>query len=400
MTIKYHEDRHFGEYGGQYVPETIMGAVEELEKAHKNYFKQDEFQEEFRRILREYAGRPTPLTYVEKFSEEIGTEVYLKREDLLHTGAHKLNNTIGQILLADRMDKERIIAETGAGQHGVATATVCAYFDKECVVYMGEEDIKRQALNVYRMELLGAEVREVTSGGGTLKDATNAAIRDWVSNVDNTHYLIGSVVGPYPYPAIVRDFQSIIGQEVRRQFKEKSGSACPDGLIACIGGGSNAMGLFTDFIKDEAVDFFGVEAAGEGLDTDRHSASLLNGHPGVLHGSKSYLMSDEDGQVIIPHSISAGLDYPGVGPQLADLKDSSRLQVAGAPDDLALEGFKRLSELEGIIPALEPAHVVGYLLENPEFLDGKNEVVMNLSGRGDKDMHSVAHHEGREIDSV
>ncbi len=375
-----------------------MAAVEELQEAHERYFAREEFQEEFREILAEYAGRPTPLTYAGKFSEEIGTDIFLKREDLLHTGAHKLNNTIGQILLADRMNKQRIIAETGAGQHGVATATVCAYFDKECVVYMGEEDIERQALNVYRMELLGAEVREVTSGGGTLKDATNAAIRDWVSNIDNTHYLIGSVVGPYPYPALVRDFQAVIGEETRRQFSEMTGVDLPDGLIACVGGGSNAMGLFTEFIPEKSVDLFGVEAAGEGLESGRHSAPLLQGHPGVLHGSKSYLMSDEDGQVIIPHSISAGLDYPGVGPQLADLKDSGRLEVVGATDDLALEGFRHLSEMEGIIPALEPAHVIGYLERNPELLAGCERVVMNLSGRGDKDMHSVARHEEKEID--
>ncbi len=376
-----------------------MAALEELQQAHEKYFGEEKFQREFRQILAEYAGRPTPLTYAGKFSEEIGTEIYLKREDLLHTGAHKLNNTIGQILLAERMDKKRIIAETGAGQHGVATATVCAYFDKECVVYMGKEDIKRQALNVYRMELLGAEVREVTSSGGTLKDATNAAIRDWVSNVDNTHYLIGSVVGPYPYPAIVRDFQAVIGRETKKQFTEMTGSNLPDGLIACVGGGSNAMGLYADFIPDKSVDFFGVEAAGEGLASGRHSAPLLEGYPGVLHGSKSYLMSDEDGQVIIPHSISAGLDYPGVGPQLADLKDSGRLEVVGATDDLALKGFKRLSELEGIIPALEPAHVVGYLLENPGLVEKCGQVVLNLSGRGDKDMHSVARHENKEIQS-
>ncbi len=397
MTVSYHEDRHFGEFGGQYVPETLLAPLEELASAYEKYIDDADFQAEFRSILKEYSGRPTPLTYTAQFSQQIGCEVFLKREDLNHTGAHKLNNAIGQILLADRMDKERIIAETGAGQHGVATATVCAYFDKECIVYMGEKDIKRQSLNVYRMELLGARVEPVSSGGGTLKDATNEAIRDWVTNVDNTHYLLGSVVGPYPYPDMVRDFQSVIGEEAREQFEEQTGSL-PDGLVACVGGGSNAMGLFTPFLSEEEINLYGVEAAGEGVETGHHSAPLVAGDSGVLHGSKSYLMSDEEGQVQIPHSIAAGLDYPGVGPQLAHLKDSGRLQVVAAEDEQVISGFKLLAALEGIIPALEPAHVFGYLADNPEWLAGCDRVIINLSGRGDKDVLEVAEYEGRELD--
>ncbi|MFB6347591.1 MAG: tryptophan synthase subunit beta [bacterium] len=395
MSFSYHKERHFGDYGGQYVPETLMEALAELDEAYRHYVEQDDFQTEFRDLLEEYSGRPTPLTLAERFSEEVNNEIWLKREDLNHTGAHKLNNTLGQILLADRMGKDRIIAETGAGQHGVATATVCAYFDMDCVVYMGEEDIERQSLNVYRMELLGADVEPVTAGCGTLKDATNEAIRDWVTNVDSTHYIIGSVVGPYPYPNIVRDFQSVIGRETREQFLEQAGGT-PDGLVACIGGGSNAMGLFADFLDDE-VPFYGVEAGGEGVDTDRHAAPLVEGSPGVLHGSKSYLMSDEDGQIEPPYSISAGLDYPGVGPQLADLKDSGRLAVVPADDDLAVRGYKKLSEWEGLIPALEPAHAIGYLIENPDWLGDDDRVVLNLSGRGDKDVRTVADYEGREL---
>jgi tryptophan synthase beta chain len=396
MTINYHEERHFGSYGGQYVPETMLEALEEMTEAYFKCREDEDFQNRFRKILKEYAGRPTPLTFCERFSETIGTEVYFKREDLNHTGAHKLNNTIGQILLADQMGKERIIAETGAGQHGVATATVCAYFDKECIVYMGAEDMKRQALNVYRMELLGAEVRKVTSGGQTLKDATNEALRDWVTNIDDTYYLMGSVVGPFPYPHIVRDFQSVIGEETREQFKEQAGGL-PDLLVACVGGGSNAMGLFAPFIADD-IPFLGVEAGGSGLDTGRHSAALVTGVPGVLHGSKSYLMSDEDGQVIIPHSIAAGLDYPGVGPQLSNLKDSGRLQVVAVEDDTVIKGFKTLSELEGIIPALEPSHAIGYMIENTGEFAEYERIVVNLSGRGDKDVISVANYEGRELD--
>ncbi|MFB6356477.1 MAG: tryptophan synthase subunit beta, partial [bacterium] len=299
-------------------------------------------------------------------------------------------------LLADRMGKDRIIAETGAGQHGVATATVCAYFDKDCLIYMGEEDIERQSLNVYRMELLGAEVEAVTSGCGTLKDATNEAIRDWVTNVEDTHYIIGSVVGPYPYPDIVREFQSVIGREARDQFEQNAGGN-PDGLIACIGGGSNAMGLFDEFLDDRNIHFYGIEAAGEGIDTGKHAAPLYAGSPGVLHGSKSYLMSDEDGQITPPHSISAGLDYPGVGPQLARLMDDGRLTVEAAEDETAVDGFKVLSELEGLIPALEPAHAIGYLVKNPDWVSDVDRVIFNLSGRGDKDVRTVADFEGKSL---
>lgn len=395
VSFSYHEERHFGDYGGQYVPETLMEALEQLDESYRQYIENEEFQSEFRSLLEEYSGRPTPLTLAERFSEEVGAEVWLKREDLNHTGAHKLNNTLGQILLADRMGKDRIIAETGAGQHGVATATVCAYFDMDCVVYMGEEDIERQSLNVYRMELLGADVESVASGCGTLKDATNEAIRDWVTNVEDTHYIIGSVVGPYPYPNIVRDFQAVIGRETREQFLEQAGGS-PDGLVACIGGGSNAMGLFADFLDDD-IQFFGVEAGGDGVDTDRHAAPLVEGDPGVLHGSKSYLLSDEDGQIEPPYSISAGLDYPGVGPQLAELKDQGKLSVVPADDDVAVKGFKKLSEWEGLIPALEPAHAIGYMVENPDWLNDVGRVVLNLSGRGDKDVRTVADYEGREL---
>ncbi len=354
-----------------------MQALEELEDAYETYLEDEEFMGEYRSLLSEYSGRPTPLTLAERFSEEVGTEVWLKRDDLNHTGAHKLNNTLGQILLADRMGKDRIIAETGAGQHGVATATVCAYFDKECIVYMGEEDIERQSLNVFRMKLLGAEIEPVTSGGGTLKDATNEAIRDWVTNVENTHYIIGSVVGPHPYPAMVRDFQSVIGKEAREQFNEKAGGR-PDALVACIGGGSNAMGLFSAFLDFEDVDLHGVEAGGKGLESDQHAAPLVEGERGVLHGSMSFLMSDEDGQVEPPYSISAGLDYPGVGPQLA-------------------QGFHKMSEFEGIIPALEPSHAVGYLVEHPEWIQQHERIIFNMCGRGDKDVRTVADFEGHEL---
>ncbi len=396
MKISYHTERHFGQFGGQFVPETLLAPLEELNAAYKKYLDDADFQKEFRRILAEYGGRPTPLTYAGQLSEEVGVEVYLKREDLNHTGAHKLNNAIGQILLADRMGKERIIAETGAGQHGVAVATVCAYFNKDCLVYMGEKDIKRQALNVYRMELLGARVEPVTSGGKTLKDATNEAIRDWVTNVEDTHYLLGSVVGPYPYPDMVRDFQSVIGREARKQFRGRVGRD-PSGLIACVGGGSNAMGLFAPFLQNSSVKLFGVEAAGEGIETGRHSAPLCAGNHGVLHGSKSYLMSDEDGQVKTPHSISAGLDYPGVGPQLARLMEQGRLKVTAVKDDLVIEGFKYLSALEGIIPALEPAHVFGLLKKDPGWLGDCENIIVCLSGRGDKDVLEVAEYENREL---
>ncbi len=388
----------FGPYGGRYVPETLIRALDELTKAYESAWEDEEFRDRLDEYYREFGGRPTPLTRADRFSEHVGTEVYLKRDELNHTGAHKLNNTLGQILLAERMDKQRIIAETGAGQHGVATATVCAHFDKDCVVYMGEEDLERQSLNVYRMELLGAEVRGVSSGNGTLKDATNEAIRDWVTNVDDTHYIIGSVVGPSPYPDMVRDFQSVIGKEARQQYDDRVGGL-PDALIACVGGGSNAMGLFSEFL-DEDVPLIGVEAAGKGVDTDEHAAPLVEGDPGVLHGSKSYLMSDEDGQVQIPHSVSAGLDYPGVGPQLAHLKDEGRLQVVAATDDEAIHGFKVMSELEGIIPALEPSHAIGYLSRHPDILEDKDSVILNLCGRGDKDVRSVAEYEDWEPEAA
>jgi len=396
MPITYHEERHFGEFGGQFVPETLMEPLEQLNQAFRHYLEQPDFQSEYHETLEEYGGRPTPLTLAERFSEEVGTEIWLKREDLNHTGAHKLNNTIGQILLADRMGKQRIIAETGAGQHGVATATVCAYFDKDCVIYMGEEDMERQSLNVYRMELLGATVEKVTSGGGTLKDATNETLRDWVSNVEDTHYIIGSVVGPYPYPDMVREFQAVIGREVREQYLREN-DQLPDGLVACIGGGSNAMGIFAGFLADTDVEFYGVEAAGKGIDSGEHAAPLFAGQPGVLHGSKSYLMSDDDGQIVTPHSISAGLDYPGVGPQLSSLREEGRLSVGTATDESAVEGFKQLSEWEGIIPALEPAHAIGKILNDPGWLADCDSVILNLSGRGDKDVRTVADFEGKQL---
>ncbi len=396
MSVRDHAERHFGPFGGQYVPETLMVALQELAEAFGRLREEDGFRASYRRLLEEYGGRPTPLTRADRLSEELGRQVYLKREDLNHTGAHKLNNTLGQILLADRMGKERIIAETGAGQHGVATATVCAYFDKECIVYMGEEDIRRQSLNVYRMELLGARVEEVTSGRGTLKDATNQAIRDWVSNVGSTHYILGSVVGPYPYPDLVREFQSVIGRETRRQYRQKEGGL-PDALVACVGGGSNAMGLFAPFLEDP-VDLYGVEAAGEGIESGRHAAPLVAGDRGVLHGSMSYLLSDDDGQIITPYSISAGLDYPGVGPQLAQLMEEGRLKVEAATDAAAVEAYKALSRWEGIIPALEPSHALGYLIDHPEWLEGHESIVLNLSGRGDKDVRTVADFEGEQLD--
>ncbi len=396
MEISFHKERHFGKFGGQFVPETLVAPLEELADAYNHFIKDSQFQQDLRKIFKEYGGRPTPLTYAGQLSEELGRKIFLKREDLNHTGAHKLNNAIGQILLADRMGKERIIAETGAGQHGVAVATVCAYFNKDCVVYMGEKDTERQALNVYRMELLGARVEPVKSGGKTLKDATNEAIRDWVTNVEDTHYLLGSVVGPYPYPDMVRDFQAVIGNEAKEQFAQQHGGK-PDGLLACIGGGSNAMGLFAPFLEDKEVRLFGVEAAGSGLDTGHHSAPLVTAGPGVLHGSKSFLMCDEDGQVMTPHSIAAGLDYPGVGPQLAQLKEQGRLKVTAVPDELVIRGFKHLSKLEGIIPALEPAHLFGLFLDRPEWLEECETVIINLSGRGDKDVIEVAEYENREL---
>jgi len=372
-----------------------MRALDEVEAAHAAASTDPEFQRELEALLRDFVGRPTPLYRARRLEEAAAHDgVWLKREDLSHTGAHKINNTMGQVLLARRMGKRRIIAETGAGQHGVATATACALFDLECVVYMGEEDVERQALNVYRMELLGAEVRPVSSGTKTLKDATNEAIRDWVTNVESTHYIIGSVVGPDPFPRMVRDFQSVIGREARAQMLEAAGRL-PAVVVACVGGGSNAMGIFHAFIPDEDVALVGVEAAGEGISTGRHAASLSAGRPGVLHGSLSYLLQDEDGQVAPAHSVSAGLDYPGVGPEHSWLKESGRATYTSVTDQEALAAFHSLSRLEGIIPALESAHAVAYVLKEGGAYRGRGPILICLSGRGDKDVSHVARVEGR-----
>jgi len=378
----------FGPYGGRYVPETLVSALEELDEAYSRYRTDPVFVEELRTLQNDYAGRPTPLFLAHRLSERVGCNVYLKREDLAHTGAHKINNTLGQILLAVRMGKKRIIAETGAGQHGVATATVAALFGLDCHVYMGEEDIRRQELNVFRMRLLGAEVIPVSSGSGTLKDATNEAIRDWVANVESTHYIIGSVVGPAPYPTLVRDFQAVIGRETREQFIAREGRL-PEGLVACVGAGSNAIGMFYDFLDDSSVRLVGVEAAGLGLDSGKHGASLARGTEGILHGSYSYVLQDVDGQIQEAHSIAAGLDYPSVGPEHSYLKDAGRVEYTSATDQEALQAFQELSRLEGIIPALESAHAIAYLLGDHGF-SKDHTVVVSLSGRGDKDVYSVA----------
>ena len=391
------DNGRFGEFGGKFVPETLMAALTELEVAYKDAKASQEFQEELHDVLTHYAGRPTPLYFAENLTKHCGgARIYLKREDLAHTGAHKINNALGQGLLARRMGKERIIAETGAGQHGVATATVCAMLGLQCVVYMGAEDIQRQSLNVYRMRLLEAEVVSVPSGTQTLKDAINEAIRDWVTNVESTHYLIGSVVGPHPYPMMVRDFQSVIGLESRAQILEMD-NKLPDYVVACVGGGSNAIGIFHKFISDETVSLVGVEAAGEGLDSDRHSATLSAGLPGVLHGSMSYLLQDQDGQVIGTHSISAGLDYPGVGPEHSFLKDAGRATYVGATDDQALKGFHLLCQTEGIIPALESSHAVFYASELAGQLPSDHSIIVCLSGRGDKDVPTVAEVAGIDL---
>jgi len=383
----------FGEFGGTYVPETLMPAVEELVAAYDEAKADPAFQAEFEEALRHYSGRPTPLQRADRLSREIGgATIFLKREDLNHTGAHKINNALGQILLARRMGKRRIIAETGAGQHGVATATVCARYGLKCVIYMGEEDMRRQALNVFRMELLGAEVRSVQSGTRTLKDATNEAIRDWVTNVRDTYYLIGSAVGMHPYPTIVRDFQSVIGREARAQILEMTGRL-PDAVVACVGGGSNAIGIFHPFLSDRSVALYGVEAAGEGLH-GRHAASLTAGTRGVLHGSLSYILQDEDGQILPAHSISAGLDYPGVGPEHAYLKETGRATYVAVTDREALDGFLLLSRTEGIIPALESAHAVAYAVRLARELGPGKSLIVNVSGRGDKDVQQVAAHLG------
>jgi len=380
----------FGIYGGRFVAETLMPLILELEQAYEEAKSDRAFQAELAVWLADYAGRPTPLYLAERLSAQLGgARVYFKRDELTHTGAHKINNTIGQILLARRMGKRRIIAETGAGQHGVATATVAARLGLECVVYMGARDIERQRPNVFRMRLLGAEVRAVKSGSATLKDAMNEALRDWVSNVEGTFYIIGSVAGPHPYPAMVRDFQSVIGNEVRAQIIAKEGRL-PDTLVACIGGGSNAMGLFHPFLDEPEVRMIGVEAAGHGIDSGEHAAALSAGSPGVLHGSRSYLLQDADGQVIEPHSISAGLDYPGVGPEHAWLKDVGRVEYVPVTDEEALGAFRLCSELEGILPALEPAHALAHVVKIAPRLPSDHLIVMNLCGRGDKDIFTVA----------
>ncbi|GBD11624.1 Tryptophan synthase beta chain [bacterium HR23] len=380
----------FGPYGGRFVPETLMSALAELEDAYLSARQDVSFQRELAHLLRTYAGRPTPLTFARNLTAHLGgAKIYLKREDLAHTGAHKVNNALGQALLAKRMGKRRIIAETGAGQHGVATATACAVLGLECVIYMGSEDMRRQALNVFRMRLLGAEVRPVDTGSRTLKDAINEALRDWVTHVRTTFYILGSVVGPHPYPMMVRDFQAVIGQETRQQILEVEGRL-PDYLLACVGGGSNAIGLFYPFLEDTGVHLIGVEAGGEGLETGRHAASLTRGRPGVLHGAYSYLLQDAHGQVHPTHSISAGLDYPGVGPEHAWLKDTGRATYTAVTDREALEGLQVLSRLEGIIPALEPAHAVAYALRLAPTLPPSALVVIGISGRGDKDMETVA----------
>jgi len=381
----------FGRYGGRYVPETLMAALEQLESVYTAAQADPTFGKELDALLRDYVGRPTPLTEVPRFSGLVapGVRVVLKREDLNHTGAHKINNTLGQALLARRMGKRRIIAETGAGQHGVATATVCARFGLDCVVYMGEEDMRRQRLNVYRMELMGARVVPVTAGTRTLKDATNEALRDWVTNVTDTHYIIGSVVGPDPFPRIVRDFQAVIGREARAQMLERFGRL-PRSVVACVGGGSNAMGIFTAFLNDPEVELVGVEAAGEGIETERHAASLARGRPGVFHGSLSYLLQSADGQVQPAHSVSAGLDYPGVGPEHAFLKDTGRVLYQTVTDRQALEAFGELSRLEGILPALESAHAVAWVRTQRVRWSEGDMVLINLSGRGDKDVAMVA----------
>jgi tryptophan synthase beta chain len=389
------ETTQFGPYGGRYVPETLMAALDELARVYDAARADPAFWEEIDRLSRDYVGRPTPLSDAPRLAAELGDGVIavLKREDLNHTGAHKINNTLGQVLLARRMGKRRIIAETGAGQHGVATATVCARFGLECVVYMGEEDMRRQRLNVYRMELMGATVVAVTAGTRTLKDATNEALRDWVTSVTHTHYIIGSVVGPDPFPRLVRDFQSVIGREARAQVLERYGRL-PRTVVACVGGGSNAIGIFSAFLDDQGVELVGVEAAGLGLDSGRHAATLSRGRPGVFHGSKSYLLQDADGQVQPAHSISAGLDYPGVGPEHAFLKDAGRVLYQTVTDQQALEAFAALARLEGIVPALESAHAVAWARHAHERWRPGDLVLFNLSGRGDKDVALVAEQNG------
>ncbi len=399
MPTKYTEDMlknipdlsgHFGEYGGRFVSETLMPSLLQLEE-HYNKLKNDpKFQAEFYKDLADYVGRPSPLYLAERLTEKVGgAKIYLKREDLNHTGAHKVNNTIGQGLLAKYLGKPRIIAETGAGQHGVATATIAARLGLECTIFMGAEDVQRQSANVYRMKLLGAKVVSVESGTRTLKDAMNEAMRDWVTNVDNTFYIIGTVAGPHPYPMLVRDFQTVIGKEARQQCLEKE-NRLPDALVACVGGGSNAIGLFYPFIADESVKMYGVEAAGHGMETGEHAAPLCAGTPGVLHGNRTYLMSDENGQISPTHSVSAGLDYPGVGPEHSWLKDEGRAEYVAITDDEALDAFRTLTRVEGIIPALESSHAIAYAMKLAKEMDKDQIIIVNLSGRGDKDMHTIA----------
>lgn len=388
---------HFGPYGGIFAAETLMEPLTELRQAYEKYMQDEQFLTDLDNDLQNYVGRPSPVYHCERLSRELGgAQIYLKREDLNHTGAHKVNNTIGQALLAKRMGKTRIIAETGAGQHGVASATVAARLGLECVVYMGEVDIKRQEANVYRMRMLGAEVVPVSSGSKTLKDALNEAMRDWVTNVDNTFYIIGTVAGPHPYPAMVRDFQAVIGREAREQMLQQTGSL-PDALVACVGGGSNAIGLFYPFLSDKDVAIYGVEAAGHGLETGKHAAPLCAGQPGVLHGNRTYLMEDPNGQIIETHSISAGLDYPGVGPEHSWLKDVGRVEYDAVTDTEALEAFHTLTKVEGIIPALESSHALAYAVKLASSMSPQKTILVNLSGRGDKDMHTVAALEGIKL---
>lgn len=384
------KDGFFGEYGGRFVPETLMTAVLELEQTYRTAKEDPEFQAEFEELLVQYVGRENPLYFAKRLTDYCGgAKIYLKREDLNHTGAHKINNSLGQVLLAKRMGKKKIIAETGAGQHGVATATAAALFDVECTIYMGEEDVKRQALNVFRMELLGAKVHAVTDGSRVLKDAVNAALRAWVAQVEDTHYVMGSVLGPAPFPEIVRDFQSVIGEEAKRQFAEISGGQLPDALLACIGGGSNAMGLFYPFVDDTSVAMYGVEAAGLGLETDFHAATFAKGRPGVLHGALMDVLQDENGQILEAFSISAGLDYPGIGPEHSYFNAIDRATYVSVTDEEALEGFKLLSRLEGIIPALESSHAIAYLPTLAKELGPDKSIIVCLSGRGDKDVAQV-----------
>ncbi len=396
QTLKNMPDRagHFGPYGGRFVAETLLGPLNELEQAYCRYIKDSDFVAELEHDLKHFVGRPSPLYHAKRWSEQLGgAQIYLKREDLNHTGAHKVNNTVGQALLAKRMGKHRVIAETGAGQHGVASATVAARYGMECVVYMGAEDIRRQSINVFRMKLLGATVVSVEAGSKTLKDALNEAIRDWVTNVDDTFYIIGTVAGPHPYPAMVRDFNSIVGKEARRQCLEIN-DRLPDAIVACVGGGSNAIGLFHEFLDDNDVAIYGVEAAGDGIETGHHAAPLNAGKPGVLHGNRTYLMEDNYGQIIETHSISAGLDYPGVGPEHAWLKDSGRANYVSVTDTEALQAFHDLTRIEGIIPALESSHALAYAKKLAAGMTKNQTILINLSGRGDKDIHTVATYEG------